>query len=171
MNFSLEKLVKSLSDNDFKYLSEELGSENLELFKQKDTCAYECMDSFKRFGEETLPDQKRFYSSVKDGTTGDNGKKLDGHINDEDYLTCKKIWNKFNMKKMGDYQDHHLKKDVLLLADVFEKFIDTCLTFYGLDTGHYFSSPQLSRYAMLKMTAMRLEKLRTLACTFSLKKD
>ena len=22
---------------------------------------------------------------------------------DEDYLTCKKIWNKFNMKNMGDY--------------------------------------------------------------------
>ena len=31
------------------------------------------------------------HSSVKDGTTGDNGKKLDGHINDEDYLTCKKF--------------------------------------------------------------------------------
>ena len=31
-----------------------------------------------------------FYSSVKDGTTGDNGKKLHDHISDEDYLTCKK---------------------------------------------------------------------------------
>ena len=30
---------------------------------------------------------------------------------------------------MGDYQDHYLKKDHLLLADVFEKFIDTCLNF------------------------------------------
>ena len=27
------------------------------------------------------------------------------------------------MKNMGDYQDHYLKKDVLFLADVFEKFI------------------------------------------------
>ena len=40
---------------------------------------------------EKLPDREFFYSSVKDGTTGDNYKKLDGHINDEDYLTCKKI--------------------------------------------------------------------------------
>ena len=37
MNPSLEKLVKNLSDDDFKYLTEELGSKNLELLKQKDT--------------------------------------------------------------------------------------------------------------------------------------
>ena len=34
---------------------------------------------------------------------------------------------------MGDYHDDYLKKDVLLSADVFEKFIATCLKFYGLD--------------------------------------
>ena len=49
-------------------------------------------------------------SSVKDGTTGDNGEKLDGHISDEDYLMCKKTWNKFKMKNMGDYHDDCLKK-------------------------------------------------------------
>ena len=32
MNSSLEKIVKILSDNDFKYLTEEFGSKNLELF-------------------------------------------------------------------------------------------------------------------------------------------
>ena len=37
------------------------------------------------------------------------------------------------MKNMGDYHGYYLKKDVLLLADVFEKFIDTCLKFYKLD--------------------------------------
>ena len=117
------------------------------------------MNSFKRFSEEKLPDKKCFYSSVKDGTTDDNGEKLDGHISDEDYLTCKKIWNEFNMKNMGDYHDHYLKKDVLLLADVFEKFIDTCLKFYGLDPCHYFSFLRLSWDAMLKMTDVRLEKI------------
>ena len=59
---------------------------------------------------------------MKDGTTDDKGKKLNGHITDEEYLTCIKIWNKFNIKNIGDYHDHYLKKDVLLLADVFEKF-------------------------------------------------
>ena len=35
MNFSLDKLVKNLSDEHFKYLMEEFGSKNLELLKQK----------------------------------------------------------------------------------------------------------------------------------------
>ena len=85
-------------------------------------------------------------------------KKLDGHISLEDYLTCEKIWDEFGMKNMGDYHDHYLKKDVLLLADVFENFIDMCLKFYQLDPCHYFSSPVLSWDAMLKMTGVRLEK-------------
>ena len=57
-----------------------------------------------------MPDKFFYYSSVKDGTIGDNGKRLDGHISDKDYLTCKKIWNEFNMKHMADYHDHYLKK-------------------------------------------------------------
>ena len=59
---------------------------------------------------------------------------------------------------MGDYHNHYLKKDVLLLA-VFEKFIDTCLKFYGLDPCHYFSSPGLSWDAMLKMTGVKVKKI------------
>ena len=108
---------------------------------------------------------------MKKGKIGDNGEKLDGHINDEDYLMCKKIWDKFDMKNMGDYHDHCLKKDVLLLADVFQKFIDTCLKFYGLDPCHYFSSPRWSWDAMLKMTGVKLEKNQTLTSTYLLKKD
>ena len=88
---SLENLVKNLSDNNFKYLTEEFGSKNLKLLKQNDAYPYEYMDSFKRFSEEKLPDKKCFYSSVKDKATGDNGKNLDGHISNEDYLTCNKI--------------------------------------------------------------------------------
>ena len=35
MNSSLHKLVKNVSDEDFKYLVEQFGSENLDLLKQK----------------------------------------------------------------------------------------------------------------------------------------
>ena len=50
-----------------------------------------------------------------------------------------------------------MRKDVLL-ADVFEKFIFTCLKYYSLDPCHYFSAPGLSWGAMLKMTKIALEK-------------
>ena len=117
------------------------------------------MNSFERFNEEKLHARKYFYSSTKDGKIGDDGKISDSHISVKDYLTCEKIWDKFEMKNMGDYHDHYLKKDVLLLADVFEKFIGTCLKYYGLDPCHYFSSPGLSWDAMLKMTGVKLEKI------------
>ena len=60
INSSLDKLVKNLSNNDFKYLTEEFGSENLEHFKQKGTYPYEYMDSFKRFNDEKLPEKECF---------------------------------------------------------------------------------------------------------------
>ena len=56
------------------------------------------------------------------------------------------------MKHMGDYHGHYLKKDVLLLTDVFEKFIDLCMKFYGLHPCHYFSFPGLSWDPLLKTT-------------------
>ena len=60
------------------------------------------------------------------------------------------------MNTMSDYHDLYLKTDVLLLANVFEKFINTCLDYYGLDPCHCFSSPGLSWDAMLKMTGIKL---------------
>ena len=44
-----------MSDENFKYLVEEFGSENLELLKQKDAYPYEYMNSFEGFNEENMP--------------------------------------------------------------------------------------------------------------------
>ena len=64
------------------------------------------MNSF----EKKLPDKKCFYKCLKDGITGDNGEISNGHVTNEEYLACVKVWNKFNMKNMGDYHDYYLKK-------------------------------------------------------------
>ena len=159
MNSSLDKLVKNLVDEDSKCLVKEFDSKNLDILKQKSACPYEYINSFKRFNEEKLCARRYFFSSTKKGKIDKNGKISNGHVSIEHYLTCKKIWNKFKMKNIGDYHDHYLKKDVLLLADVFEKFIKTCLKYYELDPCHYFSSPGLSWDAMLKMTDVKLEKI------------
>ena len=46
MNSSLQKLVRNLSDGNSKHLTEEFGSGNLKLLKQKDAYPYEYMHSF-----------------------------------------------------------------------------------------------------------------------------
>ena len=71
---------------------------------------------------------------------------------------------------MGDYHGHYLKKDVLFMVNVFEKFIATCLKFYGLDPCHYFRSPGLSWDAMLKMTGIKLEKISDIGKYFFIEK-
>ena len=157
MNSSLNKLVKNLSDEDFKYLVEEFDSKHLKILKQKGDYPYEYMNSFKKFDEDKLPARKYFFSPTKKGKIDNDDKISDGYI--EDYLACEKIWNKRKMKNMGNYHDHYLKKDVLLLADVFEKFISTCLKYYELDPCQYFSSPGLSWDAMLKVIGIELGKI------------
>ena len=90
MNSSLDKLVKNLSDEDFKYLVKEFGSENLELLKQKGAYLYEYMNSFEKFNKEKLSARKHFFSSIKKRTIDEDGKVSDGHVSVKDYLTCEK---------------------------------------------------------------------------------
>ena len=91
MNSSLDKLVNNLSDEDFKYLVEEFGSENLELLKQKDDYPYEYMNSFKRFNEEKLPARKHFLVQQKKEKFLMMVKYQTVTLSVKDYLTCEKI--------------------------------------------------------------------------------
>ena len=106
-----------------------------------------------------LPAGKYFFSSTKKRKIDNDEKISDGHVSIKVYMVCEEISDRFSMKNMGDYHDHYLKKDVLLLADVFERVIGTCLKYYELDPCHYFSSPGLSWDAMLEMTGIKLEKI------------
>ena len=146
MNSSLDSLVTNLSDNDFKYFFEKFSGGFLELVKQKGAYPYEYMDSFVKLSEDKLPDRSKFFSSLKDECISEKG-----------YLKAVDVWNVFQINTMGDYHDLYLKTDVLLSADVFEKFISTCLGHYGLDPCNYFSSPGLSWVSMLKMTGIKLD--------------
>ena len=146
MKSSLDSLVRNLIDKDFKYLSEEFSRKLLELVKEKGVYPYEYMGSFKKFSEDKLPNKCEFFSSLKDK-----------YVSEKDYSGTANVWNTFKIKTPGDYHGLYLKTDVLLLADVFEKFIKTCLNYYGLDRCHYFSVPGLSWDAMLKMTGVKLQ--------------
>ena len=152
---SLDTLAGNLQDKDFKHLLSKCPSDKLKILREKDAYWYEWVDSYEKCNYKELPPKEAFYSSIDDGKRG----KGDGHISDEQYLHLKNVWNTFNFNIFRDFHNHYLKKDVLLLADVFEKFISTCLKYYNLDPCHYFSSPGLSWDAMLKMTKVELEKI------------
>ena len=145
MDSSPDARVKNLSDKDFKYLSQEFSSDLLKLIKQKGVYPYEYMHIFKKFSDEKLPDRSKFFNSLKEAC-----------ISEKDYLHAIDVWNMLE-KNNGDYHDLYLKADVLISADVFEKFINTFLEYFVLDPCHYFSSPGLIWDAMLKMTEIELE--------------
>ena len=63
------------------------------------------------------------------------------------------------MKTMKDFHNLYLKCDILLLADVLEKFANNSLRNYGLCLSHYLSAPTLGWNAMLNMTKVGLEPI------------
>ena len=128
------------------YLSKSFSGKYLKAVKEKGIYPYEYINSFTKFDETELPSKDKFFNSLKDKDISKNK-----------YSRAKNIWNTINIKNLGEYHDLYLKTDVLLLCDVFENFINTCLNYYELDPCHYFSSPGLAWNAMLKMTKIELE--------------
>ena len=116
------------------------------------------MSDFEKFKEE-LPKKEKFYSSL-----------TNGKITDKEYEYFLNVLNKFEMKTIRYYNDLFLKCDVLLLADVFEKFRNNSFKKYGLYLSNYLSAPGLSWDAMLKMIKLNLNLFQVLTCTYSLKK-
>ena len=152
---SLDGHASNLEDSDFKHLISEFSADKLEIIKRKGLYPYEWVDSYEKFNNKELPPKECFYSSIKDGKRD----KSNGHIYEKEYLDLKNFWKELGFNTFIDFHNHYLKKDVLLLADVFEKFISTCLKNYNLDPCHYFSALGLSWDAMLKMTKVELEKI------------
>ena len=74
-------------------------------------------------------------------------------ISDHDYEHVQQVWNTMEKKTLGCYNDTYLKTDVLLLADVFEAFRDTCLKSYKLDPAHFYTAPGLAWQALLKIAS------------------
>ena len=142
LNSSLDVLVRNLGSENFKCLTGAFGqgSEGLELIKCKGVYPYEWVGEFEKFDKSSLPSKECFFSSLKG-----------------EYLRACRVWNVFGMKTFGEYYDLYLKCDVLLLCDVFERFISSCLEYYRLDPCHYFSSLGLAWDAMLKMSSVRLK--------------
>ena len=58
---------------------------------------------------------------------------------------------------MKDYHNLYNLSDVLLVADIFENFINICMNHYELDPAWYFSAPDLAWNAVLIIAMVQLE--------------
>ena len=142
-------IIKDNWQNNFRFSKNNdiIKSEKcLDLFTEKGVYPYDYMNSIEKFEDESLPTKDMFYSRLSE----DN-------ITDEDYEKAKVIWKHFKIKNMGEYHDLHLKTDVLLLTDIFEKFRDVCIQDYGLDPVYYYTLPKFAFDAMLKLTGVEID--------------
>ncbi|PFX13987.1 hypothetical protein AWC38_SpisGene21896 [Stylophora pistillata] len=117
MASKLEDLVKNLvkKDNTLENTGKYHTGEKLELLKRKGEFPYEWFDSYHKLDETELPPSEKWFSS------------LSGHgITEEGSCHSHKVWKTFEMKTFRDYLKLYNESDVLLLADVFEKFRKVC---------------------------------------------
>lgn len=149
MASSIDKLSSNLKDENFKELSKFVpDKDKFKLLKRKGIYPYEWMDNISKFECTKLPPIKSFYSKLKNE-----------NISKEDYDHACKVWETFKCETFKDYHMLYQKLDVILLADIFENFRETCMKTYGLDPAQYYTAPGLSWDALLKYTKIVLDPI------------
>ena len=116
------------------------------LLLRKGVYPYEYMDDWDRFNEKKLPNKSDYYRSLNME-----------HIPEIDYRHALKVFNKFNIKNLGEYHDLFVQSDTVLLADFFESFRNLCLNTYKLDPAYFLSLQGLAWKACLKHSGTKLE--------------
>jgi hypothetical protein len=113
------------------------------LIARKGTYPYDYMDSFAKFLETKLPEQKEFKSLL-----------TDQDLSNEDFAHAQAVFYRFGCEDLGEYHDLYLMLDVLLLADVFENFRNTTFNDIGLDPARFVSLPGLGKEMCLRQSGI-----------------
>ena len=143
-----EKLIELRFIDTFKFMSsgfEDYSELQYYLLTRKGIYPYEYVSSWDRFEETQLPPIEAFYSKLNMSS-----------ISSDDYQHAQKVLKDFRIHNLGDYHDQYLRSDLVLLANVYEAFRETCLEHYKLDPAHFYTSPRLAWKACLKCTGIRL---------------
>ena len=149
MSSSLDSLTKILVSGGKKLFGfEDYSDLQYDLLTRKGVYPYEYINSWDRFEETQLPPINAFYSNLNISL-----------ISEDDYQCAQKVWKEIGIRNLGDYHDLYLRTDVVLLANAFEAFRDTCLRYYSIDPAHFYTSPGLAWKACLKHTGIQLELL------------
>ena len=127
---SLNKLVKSLDEDDFKFLKKEFP-DKWQYLNKKLVFPYEHFKSFDDY-KKPVNDLKKenFFSKLKNKCPDDD--KVE---------RTKEIIKLFNIKNGGELTKLYSKSDVILLADVFEKFVKVSTEEYKINPLYCVSLP------------------------------
>ena len=77
-------------------------------------------------------------------------------ITDADYAHAGRACKELEIENLGEYHDL-FQSNMLLLADVFENFQNTCLNVYELDPAKFLSAPGLAWQVALKRNKVQLD--------------
>ena len=96
-----EKKLTTKFKNTYRFCNKDINK--FMLLLRKGIYSYEYMDDWNRFDEEKSRNKSDFYSSL-------NMEEISGI----DYRHAEKVFNKFNIKNLGEYHDLYVQSDTLI---------------------------------------------------------
>ena len=144
----MDELVKTLDEDDFIILKKEFP-DKWQYLNKKLAYPYEYFNS--------IDDYKKLVDKLK---KEDYFIKLkNDYPDDEEIERTKGIIKLFNIKDGEELTKLYFKSDVILLADVFEKFVKVSFEEYGINPLYCVSLPGYTYQCALKYTDIKLQTL------------
>ena len=145
---SLDKLVKNLDEGDFKILKKEFP-DKWQFLNKKLAYPYEYFNSINDYQKPVNNLKKEdFFSKLKND-----------YPDDDEIERTKEIIKLFNIKNGEQLTKLYCKCDVILLADVFEKFVKVSTKEYKINPLYCVSLPGYTYQCALKYTDIKLQTL------------
>ena len=145
---TLDELGKNLDEDDFKILKKEFPDKWQNLNK-KLAYPYEYFNSIADYKKPVDNLEKEdFFSKLKNG-----------YPDDEEIERTKENIKLFNIKDGEELTKLYCKSDVILLTDVFEKFVQVSTKEYGINPLYCVSLPGYTYQCALKYTDIKLQTL------------
>ena len=144
----MDKLLKNLDDDDFKILKKEFP-DKWQYLNKKPANPYEYFNSINDY-QKPINNLKKedFFSKLKNNCPDDS-----------DIERTREIIKLFNIKDGGELTKLYCKSDVVLLADVFEKFVKVSTEEYKINPLYCVSLPRYTYQCALKYTDIKLQTL------------
>ena len=145
---SLDKLVKNLDEDDFKILKKEFP-DKWQYLNKKLAYPYQyfnSIDDYKKHVDNL--NKEDFFSKLKDECP-----------DDEEIERTKENIKVFDIKNGEKLTKLYFKSDVILLADVIEKFVKVSFEEYGINRLHCVSLPGFTYQCAFKYTDIKLQTL------------